>query len=154
MDEKKTRDGKCSIDRSRGERAISSNEDVFFIFWFQSINLQCSSVGVYKDNKGRVDIEKVDKANRVDKTDRVEGVNEDKADRADRADKGRADVKEPDGVDGGRADIKEPDEIDRANRDRVDGANRGGADVEKLDRDGADIEELDRPSIIVGDPSL
>lgn len=162
VDKKRSGDGGCFIDRSRGGRAIFFDEDALFIFRFYSINLQCLGIGVCKENQGRADIEKADIADGADKVDcadradknkadRADGANKDGANRTDRANKGGIDKEELDGADRSEVDAEEPD--------RADGADKGGVDVEKLDRvrtnrGGADVEKPDGPGIAAEDLSL
>lgn len=174
VDEKRSGDDRCSIDRSRERRAIFFDENALFILQFQLINLQHLGIDVCGDDQGRANAEKVNRADRADGTDeaKVNGANGvdgvDKADNVDGADGGkanRADRADKDKANGGGVHIKEPDKVDRADRSKADrgranGVDGGRADIKKSDRadrgdeDGADIIKPDRSDTAAGDPGL
>lgn len=107
------------MDGSRGRRAISSDEDALFSFCFHFIYLRCPGIDVSKNNQDKVDAEKADKANGADKADGTDRTN--KEDGVDGAD--RVDAKELDGADRGGVEVEEPD---RTNRGRADGEKPDG----------------------------
>lgn len=107
------RDGRCSMDGSRGGKAISSDENALFSLQFYLINLHHLGVCVGGDKQDIVSAEKTDGVDGIDRANRADRVN--RANRADGTNGGK--------VNGGGAD----------GTDQVDRADKSGADVEELD---------------------